>query len=103
MPIHELILERPHVEKVYFNLNDNPVYVTEHYDEDNNCYYYLDEYGYDSYFKVSLVTNRQYCGKNDIKESRLELSYCCGDRSLILIEKHEYQQLHCDYWIKINF
>jgi hypothetical protein len=104
LPIYDLIKIRPREEWLYFTQDDHPVHITEHYDEDNDQYYYTDDDGYDSFFKISIVTN-SYCQysnnprhDDEWYEERLEYSYSYGDRSLYMINKYLYVQTHSDYW-----
>ena len=102
LPVYKLILDRPCVKKYYFVPDYNsPVQIFENYDEEYDEYYYTDDLGNDSYFKVSIVT-KKYGYRHYTFEDRLEISYSYNDKECYIIEKWKYQQTYVDYWQKIS-
>ena len=105
LPIYELLQNRPKTQEIFFNLEDSPVRVNEHYDEGNDDYYYTDDDGNTTFFRVSILT-KEYCQGHGRKveyfQHRLEVSYCYDDYSAYMIRKYKYQEIHSDFWVRLN-
>jgi len=105
LPIYSLLKDRSETHEIFFTPEDSPVRVNEHYDEGNADYYYTDDDGNTTFFRVSIST-KEYCKgrgrKAEYFQHRLEINYCYDDRSAYIIRKYEYQQIHCDFWVRRN-
>jgi len=80
LPIYQLILNRTAVEEIYYTLVDfyNSEYLYKYENEDGTFDIY-DEYGFDTYFIISLVIKR--AKYNHWLEKMMEICYSYSDRN----------------------
>jgi len=89
--IYKCILDRPEVEEVYYcneDYSNNSEFIFEYKDDEGFHCYFGDEFGNESYFAVTLVTNffkRKYWTKKTI-----EISYAYSDRNTFKVEQNMY-------------
>jgi hypothetical protein len=98
--IQKLITRRPKVEEVYYTYYDwqDNKSLSLYTDDDDGIYIY-DEYGYEKYFMVSIVT--KYIKRKSFLENTLEISYNYNDRNFFRIETklYDYDYDGSKHWV----
>jgi hypothetical protein len=89
LPIYKYILNRPRIEEEYYSWDDwryNTILYK--YDNEDGSYVICDEYGYTTYFMISLVIGT--IKRKSWLENTMEISYSSSDRNTFRVQLHLY-------------